>query len=68
MLLDLDAIFNPDRRAPSIRSPNNLPADRRDLWEERAAIMEFDGCLTREVAERLAFLETQKLMKSAGLI
>lgn len=26
----------------------------RDAWEERAAIMEFDGGLSREDAERLA--------------
>ena len=36
-----------------------LPADWPDAWreryEERAAIMEYDGGLTRAVAERLAF-------------
>ena len=66
MLLDLDAIFDPDRRAPSIRSPNDLPADWRELWEERAAIMQFEGGLPREVAERSALLEIQKLMQWAG--
>lgn len=28
--------------------------DQREAWEERAAIMEYDGGLTREVAERMA--------------
>lgn len=68
MLLDLDSIFNPDRRVFSIRSPADLPEDWREMWEERAAIMEFDGGSTREVAERDAFLEVQKLMTAAGSI
>ena len=55
MLLDLEAILNPDHRVPTIRSPNDLSAERREMWEERAAIMEFDGGLPREEAERLAF-------------
>lgn len=32
--------------------------DLRDTFEERAAIMEFDGEMTRDEAERLAALET----------
>lgn len=31
--------------------------DDRELWEERAAIAEFDGELPREAAERLAHEE-----------
>lgn len=31
-----------------------LPADLRELWEERAAIMEYDGGLSRAEAERQA--------------
>ncbi len=31
-----------------------LPADLRELWEERAAIMEYDGGLPRAAAERQA--------------
>jgi hypothetical protein len=35
---------------------NRLDEDLRELWEERAAIMEFDGGLSREHAECLALL------------
>jgi hypothetical protein len=35
---------------------NRLDEDLRELWEERAAIMEFDGGLPREHAECLALL------------
>jgi hypothetical protein len=31
------------------------PHDKRMEWEERAAIMEFDGGLSRERAEKLAY-------------
>lgn len=34
-----------------------LNADLREAWEERAAIMEFDGGVTRELAECMALLE-----------
>jgi len=32
----------------------DLPPLWRELWEERAAIMEYDGNMTREDAERAA--------------
>ena len=31
------------------------PHDKRMEWEERAAIMEYDGGLSRERAEKLAY-------------
>ena len=34
-----------------------LDADLREAWEERAAVMEFDGGVARELAECLALLE-----------
>lgn len=34
--------------------PRNLSADEIELFEERAAIMEFDGGLSREDAEEAA--------------
>ena len=57
----VDAIFDPDRPAARIRSPTDLPPDWYDTWAERAAIMEYDGNLPREEAERLARAETASL-------
>ena len=37
-----------------------MNANERELFEERAAIMEFDGGFSREEAERLAMLEAEK--------
>lgn len=34
---------------------SQLTEDELELWEERAAIMEYDGGLSREEAEREAF-------------
>jgi hypothetical protein len=61
-MLDLDAIFNPDRTptAPGVRTVpvcgpdlrvEDLDPEWRVEWEERAAIMEFEGGLPRERAE-----------------
>ena len=33
------------------------PAEIRDLWSERAAIMEFDGEMSREAAELAAYYD-----------
>ena len=38
-----------------------LPEALIELWEERAAIMEYEGRLTREEAEWQAFLCVQSL-------
>jgi hypothetical protein len=34
--------------------------ERREWWRERAAIMEYDGGIPREEAERLALVEAQQ--------
>ena len=69
MRLDLDAIFNPDRdrkirvvpeptvSVSPMESPNDLPTDRHFEWDERAAIMEYEGGIGRERAEYLALLD-----------
>ena len=36
---------------------DRLPEDLKEEWEERAAIMEFDGGLSRDHAECLALLD-----------
>jgi len=42
--------------------PDDLPADFRDLFEERAAIMEFDGGLPMEHAEAAALRDILRIM------
>jgi hypothetical protein len=44
--------------------PDDLPGDWRVEFEERAAIMEFDGGLPRERAEALALAETVNRWRS----
>ncbi|HUS95375.1 MAG TPA: hypothetical protein VMX97_01405 [Hyphomicrobiaceae bacterium] len=48
--------------APSF-DPDDLPGDWRCWFEERAAIMEYDGGLPRERAEAEALAETIRLMQ-----
>jgi len=57
-MLNLEMIFDPDAVEASVRmryqptvAPESLPMDWRIEWEERAAIMEYDGGLPREHAE-----------------
>ena len=54
----LESLFRP---IPEI-SPSDLPVDWFVVWDERAAIMEYDGGLPREVAEHYALLEVQRFM------
>lgn len=69
-LLDLDRVFDNDRPfagqgrlAPEpALSIHDLPGDWHAFWEERAAIMEFDGGLPRELAEHRALLEVLERM------
>jgi hypothetical protein len=46
-------------------TPDSLPADWHFRWDERAAIMEYDGKLPREHAEALALTEILQLMRQA---
>jgi hypothetical protein len=36
------------------------------VWDERAAIMEYDGKMTRERAEHFALLDVAEQMRRAG--
>jgi hypothetical protein len=48
----------PDRRVSLVpRNPAELSTDWRIDWEERAAILEYDGGLSREEADKRAFAE-----------
>lgn len=44
----------------------NLTDDEREHFEERAAIMEYDGGLAREEAERLALVEVVARRQAAS--
>jgi hypothetical protein len=72
MLLDLDAIFDPDRYTrrsrTAIDSPSGLAPDWYVLWDERAAIMEFEGGMPRELAEHFALLDVIGRMKQVPMM
>src|SRR5262245_33621694 len=70
VMLDLDDIFDPDRTPASpgrtmpattslgpVLRVEDLPGDWRLEWEERAAILEYDGRLPKERAEAVALTE-----------
>jgi hypothetical protein len=80
-MLDLDAIFNPDetmavRQAVPVPAPvttpgidpDHLPGDWRVDWEERAAVLEYDGGHPRKRAEALALREIICQMRTAGAV
>lgn len=46
---------------PQSRLDTLTPAERELLYEERAAIREFDGGLTREDAERAALDDVRRM-------
>lgn len=54
-----------DQRVPvDVPAIDTLDDDAREFFEERAAIIEFDGGVCRPQAEALAWLETQRYMQS----
>jgi hypothetical protein len=53
---------------PALTGIDDLPMDWRIEFEERAAILEYDGGLTREDAETQAFDEIRERMKRKNLI
>jgi len=53
----------PDPARPDL-TPDDLSSDWRAEYEERAAIREYDGNMTRELAEHYALLEIIEMMKT----
>jgi hypothetical protein len=51
-----------------IERPEDLPEEWRWLYEERAAIREFDGRQAREHAEAEALTETITMMRNSGCL
>ena len=80
-MLDLDSLFDPDVIEAKVReqhgllrrqrpagegvTPRDLPGDWWAQWDERAAIMEYDGGLPRGLAEAKALEEIVRTMNSA---
>jgi len=66
-LLDLDDIFDNDRvsvpRAPGL-TPEDLPPEWREHYQERAATREVFEGFPRELAEHYALLDTLELMRN----
>lgn len=51
-----------------VLTPDDLPADWRAWYEERAAVREYDGGQAREHAEAEALRETLAAMRESGVI
>ena len=64
----LEGLFRPaDPPATPEIGPDDLPPDWRNAWEERAAIMEYDGGLPKEHAEAAALAVTLEAMRRHGI-
>jgi hypothetical protein len=63
----LEGLFRPGE-LPTVRNigVGDLPADWQYVWEERAAIMEYDGGLSKKHAEAAALVDTLVVMRRAG--
>ena len=53
---------------PEIPESPDLPLEWHFEWDERAAIMEFDGEMPREQAEMLALQDVHRRMREQGVI
>ena len=80
-MLDLNTIFDPNQAERRLRlrvqaaesgdtrdsfGVADLPPDWHLMWDERAAIMEYDGGLPRERAEALSLADILGQMRRAG--
>jgi nitroreductase len=55
----------PDRLAALADELGHSLDDVRDLWNERAAVREFDGGLSRAEAEHAAYDDVAQLLRAA---
>lgn len=62
----LRALFAPQAAAKPARRGPDLPEEWLAVFEERAAIMQFDGRQTREQAEHNALLDVRRQMRRAA--
>jgi hypothetical protein len=64
----VDALQAEERRAvPHAIFPNDLTPEWHFLWDERAAIMEYDGGMTTEHAEAAALNDILQQMRDSGM-
>lgn len=68
-MLDISAIFHPDRCPPRETAAIAighylLPPEWHAIWDERAAIMEYEGGLHREQAEAQALKQVLAMMQN----
>lgn len=66
----LESLFRPSPKAAAPDTDvrvEDLDMDWRVEWEERAAVMEYDGGLPRERAEALALTEIVRAMGRGGV-
>jgi hypothetical protein len=54
------------RPGAAVPTAADLPADWHLLWDERAAIMQYDAKLSRDRAEALALVDIHHQMKQAS--
>lgn len=47
-------------------TPEDLTEDERERWEERSAIMQYDGGLSREAAEAAAMVDVVQRREGRG--
>jgi hypothetical protein len=67
----LESLFRPGAVPRGVAAapdptPADLPGDWFVIWDERAAIMEFDAGLPRELAEHQALVDVLKQMRESG--
>lgn len=55
--------YTPPRDPVLAQCVDRLDADAREFFEERAAIIEHDGKLDRDHAEKLAWIETERYLR-----
>ena len=61
--IEPDIRTNPDISPPAVAGPEDLPIEWQVEFEERAAILEYDGGLSRDEADAQAFREITERLK-----
>ena len=62
----LEELYAEPTAVAEFTTPEQLPGEWQELFEERAAIRQFDGGQARDAADRAAFREILARMRTAG--